>query len=60
MPHLPKGMAAKRKTTTKKDLEAKIAELEEKLTKLWRGVQLTPPPTYLISKKSNLCRVNKK
>ena len=34
-------MAAKRKATTKKDLEEKIAELEEKLSKLSTQLEKT-------------------
>jgi hypothetical protein len=37
-------MAAKRKASTKKDLESKIAELEEKLTKLSTQLEAKPAP----------------
>ena len=37
-------MATKRKTNTKKDLEAKIAELEDKLTKLSTQLETKPKP----------------
>ena len=37
-------MATKRKTTTKKDLEDKIAELEAKLTKLSTQIETKPTP----------------
>jgi hypothetical protein len=38
------GMATKRKTSTKSDLESKIAELEAKLTKLTTQLEAKPSP----------------
>jgi len=37
-------MAAKRKASTKKDLESKIAALEEKLSKLAEQIEAKPTP----------------
>ena len=44
MRYLLKGMAAKRKASTKQDLESKIAELEAKLTKLSTQLEAKPIP----------------